>query len=221
MSYTKLTDKDTKALADAYNLVMVDKTTNNTADKAEDLVAEVKDLNDKNLKDVLDKYNQSAKSGTALSVEHFKGSAGTKTFNFQIGANSDEKISVDLGNMTATGLKLDSIDVDPEIINRGDNPLTDVNEDTFGAMLDTIDSAIKTVSDQRAKLGAVQNRLDHTISNLSTTKENLSEANSRIVDVDMAEEMMSFTKSNILSQAATAMLAQANQMPQGVLQLLQ
>ena len=71
------------------------------------------------------------------------------------------------------------------------------------------------------RLGAKQNRLDHTINNLSTTKENLADANSRIVDVDMAEEMTSFTKSNILAQAATSMLAQANQMPQSVLSLLQ
>ncbi|MEK4947367.1 flagellin N-terminal helical domain-containing protein [Carnobacterium sp. FSL W8-0810] len=92
---------------------------------------------------------------------------------------------------------------------------------TFDASLKIIDNAIKSVSEERANLGAVQNRLDHTVSNLATTKENLSEANSRITDVDMAEEMMSFTKSNILSQASTAMLAQANQMPQGVLQLLQ
>ena len=74
---------------------------------------------------------------------------------------------------------------------------------------------------ERANLGATQNRLDHTVSNLSTTKVNLSEANSRITDVDMAEEMASFTKSNILAQAATSMLAQANQMPQSVLSLLQ
>ncbi|MCT4396354.1 flagellin N-terminal helical domain-containing protein [Periweissella beninensis] len=84
-----------------------------------------------------------------------------------------------------------------------------------------IDNAIKTVSDQRAGLGAAQNRLTHTINNLTTTNTNLSEANSRIRDVDMASEMMSFTKSNILSQAATSMLAQANSMPNSVLSLLQ
>lgn len=84
-----------------------------------------------------------------------------------------------------------------------------------------IDNAIKTVSAQRAALGAAQNRLEHTINNLGTTQENLSEANSRIRDVDMAQEMMSFTKSNILSQAATSMLAQANSMPNSVLSLLQ
>ncbi|MFL2100363.1 flagellin [Desemzia sp. FAM 23989] len=91
----------------------------------------------------------------------------------------------------------------------------------YDNVIETIDSAIKLVSEERANLGAVQNRLDHTVSNLATTKENLSEANSRITDVDMAEEMMSFTKSNILSQASTSMLAQANQMPQSVLSLLQ
>ena len=85
----------------------------------------------------------------------------------------------------------------------------------------TIDNAIKTVSTERSKLGAVQNRLEHTINNLGTSSENITSAESRIRDVDMAKEMMSFQKNSILSQAATAMLAQANQQPQGVLQLLQ
>ena len=88
-------------------------------------------------------------------------------------------------------------------------------------MISKIDKAIAKVSDQRAALGAVQNRLEHTINNLTATNENLSDANSRIRDVDMAEEMMTFTKSNILSQAATSMLAQANAMPNSVLNLLQ
>ncbi|MZQ99756.1 MAG: flagellin [Acidaminobacter sp.] len=88
------------------------------------------------------------------------------------------------------------------------------------AAISAIDNAIKTVSEERSKLGATQNRLDHTINNLTTTSENLTAAESRIRDVDMAKEMMEFTKNNILNQAATAMLAQANQMPQGVLQLL-
>ncbi|MFT8884311.1 MAG: flagellin [Liquorilactobacillus hordei] len=85
----------------------------------------------------------------------------------------------------------------------------------------SIDTAIKTVSDQRADLGAAQNRLTHTVNNLGTTQENLSEANSRIRDVDMAEEMTNFTKANILTQASTSMLAQANSMPNSVLSLLQ
>lgn len=84
----------------------------------------------------------------------------------------------------------------------------------------TIQSAIETVSTERSKLGAVQNRLEHTINNLGASAENLTAAESRIRDVDMAKEMMEFTKNNILTQAAQAMLAQANQQPQGVLQLL-
>ncbi|MCG4585080.1 hypothetical protein L0P56_06195 [Anaerosalibacter bizertensis] len=84
----------------------------------------------------------------------------------------------------------------------------------------TINKAIEKVSTERSKLGAMQNRLEHTIKNLDTSAENLQAAESRIRDVDMAKEMMEFTKQNILQQASTAMLAQANSLPQGVLQLL-
>ncbi|NLI59859.1 MAG: flagellin, partial [Clostridiales bacterium] len=84
----------------------------------------------------------------------------------------------------------------------------------------TINNAIEQVSKERSKLGAMQNRLEHTIKNLDTSAENLQASESRIRDVDMAQEMMEFTKNNILQQAATAMLAQANMAPQGVLQLL-
>ena len=86
--------------------------------------------------------------------------------------------------------------------------------------IDAIDAAIKYVSAERSKLGAMQNRLEHTIANLGTSAENLQAAESRIRDLDMAEEIMAFTKNNILQQAATAMLAQANMAPQSVLQLL-
>ncbi|MCH7320651.1 flagellin [Solibacillus sp. MA9] len=92
-------------------------------------------------------------------------------------------------------------------------------EDAAGTIT-TIDNAIKKVSDQRSSLGAVQNRLEHTINNLGAASENLTAAESRIRDTDMAAEMMAFTKNNILTQAAQSMLAQANQQPQGVLQLL-
>jgi flagellin len=88
------------------------------------------------------------------------------------------------------------------------------------AAITTLNAALESVSDERSKLGAFQNRLDHTINNLGTTAENLTASESRIRDVDMAKEMMEFTKNNILTQAAQAMLAQANQQPQGVLQLL-
>ena len=95
-----------------------------------------------------------------------------------------------------------------------------ISQDDANTAIESIDNAITKVSAERSKLGSVQNRLDHTINNLTTTSENLSAAESRIRDVDMAKEMMEFTKNNILNQASTAMLAQANQMPQGVLQLL-
>ena len=85
----------------------------------------------------------------------------------------------------------------------------------------TVKTAINTVSTARANLGAIQNRLEYTINNLDTTAENMSAANSRIRDTDMAKEMMNYTKMNVLTQAAQAMLAQANQQPQSVLQLLQ
>lgn len=94
------------------------------------------------------------------------------------------------------------------------------SQGTANAAITTIDNAIKMVSTERSKLGAYQNRLEHTINNLSTSSENLTAAESRIRDVNMAKEMMNFQKNNILSQAATAMLAQANQQPQNVLQLL-
>ncbi len=123
-----------------------------------------------------------------------------------IGANAGQNITISIADMSATGLSVDTIDI-----------ATQGGADTA---LDTLDAAIKTVSEERSKLGAYQNRLEHTINNLSTSAENLTAAESRIRDVDMAKEMMEFTKNNILAQAAQAMLAQANQLPQGVLQLL-
>lgn len=94
------------------------------------------------------------------------------------------------------------------------------NQTNANKAITTINNALESVSSERSKLGAMQNRLEHTIANLGTSSENLTAAESRIRDVDMAKEMMDFTKNNILSQAAQAMLAQANQQPQGVLQLL-
>lgn len=126
--------------------------------------------------------------------------------SLQIGANKNQTLNLSINDMSAKGLGVDAIDV--------------IGGD-FNSNLDAIDDAIKSVSEERSKLGAYQNRLDHTINNLTTTAENLSAAESRIRDVDMAEEMMEFTKNNILSQAAISMLAQANQMPQAVLHLLQ
>jgi len=102
----------------------------------------------------------------------------------------------------------------------GDGGIDVSTQDAANSAISTLDDAIANVSAERSKLGAVQNRLDHTINNLNTAEENLTAAESRISDVDMAKEMMNMSKQQILSQAGTAMMAQANQLPQGVLQLL-
>lgn len=149
---------------------------------------------------------------TEFNTQNLLGSTDAKgaSFTFQIGANQGQTLTVTIGNMSGVSLLGDAANF--TLGKAGANA---------DKMLVSIDDAIKKVSSQRASLGAVQNRLEHTINNLTATNENLSEANSRIRDVDMAEEMMTFTKSNILSQAATSMLAQANAMPNSVLNLLQ
>ena len=129
-----------------------------------------------------------------------------RTTVLQIGANQRQDIGFGIGNMNARALGVDNIQV--------------INNDLSNEAIDQIDQAISLVSSQRANLGAIQNRLDHTINNLNVAYENLSAAESRVRDVDIAKQMMEFTKLNILNQAATAMLAQANQLPQNVLQLL-
>lgn len=128
---------------------------------------------------------------------------------FQIGANgsTDQQVSLKVGNMSSDGLGIQGISV--------------LKQNNANDAIAAIDDAINTVSGTRADLGALQNRLEHTVNNLGVTNENLTAAESRIRDVDMAKEMMEYTKNNILTQAAQAMLAQANQQPQGVLQLLQ
>ncbi|UTB75311.1 flagellin [Latilactobacillus curvatus] len=154
-----------------------------------------------------------------------------QTFTFQVGASKDQTAEVKIGKMDAETLGVsgtltpatEPVTTDPKNPIAG-VPAKGVDLSTAANARDSIahiKAAIETVSGQRADLGAAQNGLNHTINNLGTTTENLSEANSRIEDVDMAEEMMNFTKSNILSQAATSMLAQANAMPNSVLSLLQ
>ena len=128
--------------------------------------------------------------------------------NFQVGANSNQSIQLKLGNMRASAFTgLNTISVNSY------NNATDA--------ITTINNAIEKVSKERSSLGAVQNRLEHTIANADNTAENLQAAESRIRDVDMAEEMVKFSRDNILQQAAQSMLAQANQATQGVLALLQ
>ncbi len=135
----------------------------------------------------------------------------SKSLSMQIGANSGQNILIGINDMKAESLGVRS--------SAGD--ALDVSDyQNATAAVTSINNAIELVSSERSKLGAVQNRLEHTINNLGTSSENLTAAESRIRDVDMAKEMMNFQKNNILSQAAQAMLAQANQQPQGVLQLL-
>lgn len=132
-----------------------------------------------------------------------------KALNLQIGDTADayNRLEVNIQDCHAKSLGVDQINV--------------TTEASASEGIDSIKAAIDTVSQVRAKLGATQNRLDHTLNNLETTTTNLTESESRIRDTDMAKEMMDYTKNNILIQASQAMLAQANQVPQGVLQLLQ
>ncbi len=126
----------------------------------------------------------------------------------QVGTSSAafDKITVAVDNMSSTGLGIKDISMS--------------SQESAAAALDKVNAAIEKVSVNRGNLGALQNRLDHTISNLNVTSENMTAAESRIRDVDMAKEMMDFTKNSVLAQAAQAMLAQANMQPQQVLQLL-
>ncbi|MCY7783405.1 MULTISPECIES: flagellin Hag [unclassified Bacillus (in: firmicutes)] len=156
------------------------------------------------------------------------GDFATAKLTFQIGANAGQQLDVNIGNMAANAIG--AVDVDGNLVanqavsnidvTKFKDNAHDAADVGFDTQLKIVDDAINTVSKQRSKLGAVQNRLEHTINNLSASGENLTAAESRIRDVDMAKEMSEFTKNNILSQASQAMLAQANQQPQNVLQLL-
>lgn len=128
--------------------------------------------------------------------------------NLQVGANASQNISIQINTMTATALKVNAIH--SKVSSYGDAT----------AAITTVNDAITKVSEQRSKLGAIQNRLDHTISNADNTSENLQTAESRIRDVDMAEEMVKYSKDSILQQAGQSMLAQANQATQGILSLI-
>lgn len=148
-------------------------------------------------------------SGTSFNgTKLLDGSLETSGLTLQIGETSDSynQIAVTIGKMDSDTL--------------GVKALTVGNQVDAAKAVSFIKTAINTVSSTRGRLGATQNRLEHTINNLSVASENMTAAESRIRDVDMAKEMMSYTKNNILVQASQAMLAQANQVPQGVLQLL-
>jgi flagellin len=190
--------------------------TNTPEDRAE-LQKEVNQLIEE-----IDRIAKDTEFNTKNLLGKFSGSGFTgsgQSFTFHIGANAGQSIELTINSMDAENLGSGS----------GISALTVASGATSGGILTqadadaaitTIQAAIDKVSSERSKLGAYQNRLEHTINNLGTASENLSAAESRIRDVDMAKEMMEFTKMNILQQAATAMLAQANMQPQMVLQLL-
>lgn len=135
-------------------------------------------------------------------------SGKTNQMKLQVGALSGQYINFSIANMCATKIGLK----------------TDLSVSTFskaGSYMEAVQDAIEVVSKQRSAMGAIQNRLEHTIANLDTTSENTQSAESRIRDTDMASEMVTYSKNNILAQAGQSMLAQANQSTQGVLSLLQ
>ena len=129
----------------------------------------------------------------------------------QVGANASQSMSIEIGDMRAQALN---------IVNDRGQGLSVETAQSANEAITAFDAALNEVSSQRANLGAVQNRLEYTISNLDNTAENLTSAESTLRDVDMAKEMMEYSKNNILNQAAQAMISQANQQPQNVLQLL-
>lgn len=135
-----------------------------------------------------------------------EGKAVDGRITLQIGSNSGQTMKVTIGDMGSDALGVKNLDAS--------------TQDGANVAISVIDEATSKVSSQRSYLGAIQNRLEHTINNLDTASENLTSAQSQIADVDMASEMMEYTKNNVLSQAAQAMLAQANQQPQQVLSLL-
>ena len=163
-------------------------------------------------KDGMTLVDQGGNGQTVLFKEKPAADAGVAaktTIKLHVGESSDEAntIEVTIDAMSAKSLGIDKVDI--------------TTVDGAKDAIDTINKAIDTVSSIRSSLGAMQNRLEHTINNLGVQTENITAAESRIRDVDMAKEMMAYTKNNILVQASQAMLAQANQVPQGVLQLLQ
>jgi flagellin len=147
------------------------------------------------------------------------GAYSSTSLYLQVGANESQSIQFTIGAMDLSGLNLDGLAASIKAAASDTLGWTD-DASTIDSYLAEIDVALKLVTDERAKLGAVQNRLDYTMKSLDISSENLSASESRIRDTDMAKEMMTLTKSNVLSQAATSMLAQANQAPQNVLSLI-
>lgn len=209
----------------------------NDTNVEKDRIAIEKEMNQ--LNEEIDRIANSTEFNTMklLDGTGAEGDGDIGKFTFQVGANTNEddvtigqqtgaqSIELYINKMTVEGLGLDGESfAGVADIAAGDDEATPVKFDTFAnanAYLDTIDAAMELVSNTRSDLGAKQNRLEHTIANADNTAENLQAAESRIRDIDMAEEMVKYSKDSILQQAAQSMLAQANQASQGVLSLLQ
>jgi len=181
----------------------------NSSDDQDAIAAEVSQIG----LEINDIVNQTKFNGTAVF--------GPGTFSFQVGANDTETIATTAANLS-TAIGTAGTGGLQELTSLSTAALAKTALTSGGTLagISTIDGAIKNVSSTRANFGAVQNRLEHRLNNLATYQENLTASESRIRDVDMAAEMTKFTKLNILQQAGTSMLAQANQAPQGVLSLL-
>lgn len=165
----------------------------------------------KQLTEQIDKIaNDTEFNGITLLKGDLDGKGETK-LRLQIGANESQFIEVDMS----------TVKVDPNTLGIEDIIKEDSKSEDYEKAIEKYNDAIEQVSKMRSKLGAIQNRLEHTIKNVDNTAENLTASKSRIADLDMAQEMSEFTKLNILQQAGTSMLSQANQLPQMVLQLLQ
>ena len=148
------------------------------------------------------------------------GAFSANGLHFQIGANDGQNLTLSIGAMKASDLNASFGGIIRSVVSNLALGNDSIGGASWSGFLTAIDKALATVNDQRAKLGASQNRLDYTGKNLNVSSENLSAAKSRIEDTDMAKEMMNLTSANVLQQAATSMLAQANQAPQSITQLL-
>ena len=205
--YTVMTDANTDNIDDDDSSVI-------TKDKAEEKIqAELTAANNIGTVDEAATVAKTAANGktTYTITKGYATVADTLSFNLHVGADADmtNKITVDIDTMNSANLGIKGLNV------------TDATGTAATYAVDAISDAIAKVSSQRSALGAVQNRLEHTIDNLDNIVENTTTAESRIRDTDMAEEMVEYSKNNILAQAGQSMLAQANQSTQGVLSLLQ
>ena len=179
------------------------------------------------MKQLTEEIGRIGKTTEFNTMKLFDGNSGIggQAKNLQVGANSGQTIGFKMATITMTGTA-DAGTVSVKFANDKSSATLDssvhnaTTNSAYGKAVSTIDAAIEAVSQSRSNLGALQNRLEHTIANADNTSENLQAAESRIRDVDMADEMVKYSKSSILQQAGQSMLAQANQSTQGVLSLL-